>query len=77
MPATCIAPVKHRLYRSAAFMVKPQGLCALHHAGTLLRMHLLYGSTSIELGAPAPNHSIERTCLKPLRAFSPTAHVER
>ena len=68
---------KHRLYRPAALLVKPQGLCALHHAGTLLPMHLLYGSTSIEPGAPAPNHSIERTCLKPLRAFSPTAHVER
>ena len=26
---------------------------------------------------PAPNPSIERTCLKPLRAFSPTAHVKR
>ena len=27
--------------------------------------------------APWPNPSIERTCLKPLRAFSPAAHVER
>ncbi len=27
--------------------------------------------------APAPNSSIERTCLKPLRAFSAAAHVER
>ena len=30
-----------------------------------------------ELYAPRPNPSIERTCLKPLRAFSPAAHVER
>ena len=27
--------------------------------------------------APWPNPSIERTCLKPLRAFSPAAHVKR
>ena len=27
--------------------------------------------------APRPNPSIERTCLKPLCAFSPAAHVER
>ena len=52
-------------------------LCALSSAGTLLSMHLLYGCASIGPGAPAPNPSIERTCLKPLRAFSPTAHVKR
>ena len=68
---------RHRVYQSAACLAKPQGFCALRRVGTLLRMHPLYGSTSIEPGAPAPNHSIERTCLKPLRAFSPTAHVER
>ena len=27
--------------------------------------------------APWPNPSIERTCLKSLRAFSPAAHVKR
>ena len=27
--------------------------------------------------APWPNPSIERTCLNPLRAFSPAAHVKR
>ena len=27
--------------------------------------------------APWPNPSIERTCLKPLRVFSPAAHVKR
>ena len=65
------------VYQSAACLARPQELWALRRAGTLLSMHLLYGSTSIEPGAPAPNPSIERTCLKPLRAFSPAAHVER
>ena len=35
------------------------------------------GVAAFKACLPAPNHSIERTCLKPLRAFSPTAHVER
>ena len=35
------------------------------------------GAAAFKACLPAPNHSIERTCLKPLRAFSPTAHVER
>ena len=37
----------------------------------------LYGIAAFNTCPPAPNPSIERTCLKPLRAFSPTAHVER
>ena len=63
------AHARHALVAHCRAYTRPAGFASEHNAH-------MRGKCSAFLRR-APNPSIERTCLKPLRAFSPAAHVER
>ena len=77
VPASCTLPSGASVASVSGLSCRPARFVRVRFAKHTARVHVLSGSTSLVPGAPAPNPSIERTCLKPLRAFSPTAHVKR